>query len=84
MTDREVGIYIKALCYQFNEGAIEDEEFESFPKRVKDKFIRVDNGWINKRLEYEKERKEKYKANRMRNLETKSLEERLKEAGVIK
>ena len=84
MTDREVGVYIKALCYQFNEGAIDDEEFKTFPKRVQDKFVRGENGWINERLEFEKQRKERYKESRMKNLETKPLEDRLREAGVIK
>ena len=84
MSDKEVGIYIKALCYQFNEGAIDDEEYNSFPKRVKDKFVLTEKGWVNERLEFERERKDRYKANRMKNLETKPLEERLKEAGVIK
>lgn len=84
MTDKEVGIYIKALCYQFNEGFIEDEEYQAFPKRVQDKFVRSKDGWINERLEYEKYRKEKYKKNRLDNLNsTKPLEERLKDAGVI-
>ena len=84
MTDKEVGIYIKALCYQFNEGSIDDEEYKTFPKRVKEKFILSDRGWVNPRLEFERERKDRYKANRMKNLESKPLEERLKAAGVIK
>lgn len=84
MTDKEVGIYIKALCYQFNEGAIEEDEYKTFPKRVKEKFVLTDKGYVNERLEYEKNRKEKYKANRLKNLESKPLDERLKEAGVIK
>lgn len=84
MTDKEVGIYIKALCYQFNEGAIEEDEYKTFPKRVKEKFVLTEKGYVNERLEYEKNRKEKYKANRLKNLESKPLDERLKEAGVIK
>lgn len=84
MTDKEVGIYIKALCYQFNEGAIDDEEYKSFPKRVKDKFVKTETGWKNERLEYEKQRKEKYKESRRKNLNGRPLDERLKEAGVIK
>lgn len=85
MTDKEVGIYIKALCYQFNEGAIDDEEYQTFPKRVKDKFIQSESGWINERLAYEIERKNKYTKSRLKNLEgTKSLDERLKEAGILK
>lgn len=83
MTDEEVGIYIKALCYQFNEGVIDDDEYKSFPKRVKKKFIKTDDGWVNPRLEFEKQRKEKYKQSRMENLQAKPLEERLKDAGVI-
>jgi hypothetical protein len=84
MTDKEVGIYIKALCYQFNEGAIDEEEYQAFPKRVKDKFILTEKGYVNPRLEFERERKDRYKANRMKNLEGKPLEDRLKAAGVIK
>ena len=84
MTDKEVGIYIKALCYQFNEGEIEEDEYKTFPKRVKEKFVLTEKGYVNERLEYEKNRKEKYKANRLKNLESKPLDERLKEAGVIK
>ena len=83
MTDKEVGIYIKALCYEFNEGAIDDDEYKRFPKRVQDKFVKSENGWINERLEYERERKKRYVDSRRKNLEAKPLEERLKEAGVI-
>ena len=83
MTDEEIGIYIKALCYQFSEGLIEDDEYKSFPKKVQAKFTKVKGGWINERLEYEKRRKEKYTESRLNNLKGKPLEERLKEAGVI-
>ena len=84
MSDKEVGIYIKALCYQFNEGAIDDDEYRTFPKKVQAKFIKTDKGWINERLEFEKERKQRYKESRLKNLETPPLEERLREAGVIR
>ena len=84
MSDKEVGIYIRALCYQFNEGLIEDDEYMTFPEKVKSKFIKTDGGWINERLEFERKKKADYVASRQRNLESKPLEERLKEAGVIK
>lgn len=84
MSDEEIGIYIRALCYQFTEGLIDDEEYKSFPKRVQAKFIKVKGGWINERLEYEKRRKEKYTQSRLSNLQGKPLEDRLKDAGVIK
>ena len=84
MTDKEVGIYIKALCYQFNEGAIEDDEFKTFPKRVQGKFIKTEQGWINERLEFERARKKKYTDSRMKNFEGRSLDDRLRDAGIIK
>ena len=84
MTDEEVGIYIKALCHQYGEGIIEEDEYKTFPRRVKAKFIQCDGGYVNERLEYERERKERYKKNRMKNLEGKPLDERLRDAGVIK
>lgn len=83
MSDEEVGIYIKALCNQYNEGLIEDDEYKTFPKRVKAKFTKTEGGWINERLEYERDRKERYKANRLKNLEGRSLDDRLKDAGVL-
>lgn len=68
MTNEEVGIYIRALNNQFIEGGIEPDEYKSFPARVKKKFIKKGDVYINERMEYEHNRKKKYKASREQNL----------------
>ena len=90
MTNEEVGIYIRALNNQFIEGGIEADEYKSFPAKVKKKFIKKGDVYINERMEYEKNRKKKYKASRENNLkyhgmsqeewEALSIDERLKYA----
>jgi hypothetical protein len=67
MTDEEVGIYIRALCYQFSEGSIESDEWREFPERVKKKFIKTPEGYKNERLEFEKDRKNRYAESRRKN-----------------
>lgn len=88
MTDEEVGIYIRALNNQFIEGGIEPDEWREFPPKVKKKFKKKGNVYINPRMEYETERKRKYSASRSNNRqyhgmsqtewEALSLEERIK------
>lgn len=68
MTDEEVGIYVRALNYQFIEGGIEKDEYDEFPPAVKKKFKKKGGLYINERMEYEKNRKKKYKQTRENNL----------------
>ena len=68
MTDEEVGIYIRALNNQFIEGGIEADEYRTFPPRVKRKFVKRGEIYVNERMEYERNRKKKYKASRENNL----------------
>ena len=68
MTNEEVGIYIRALNNQFIEGGIEADEYKSFPPKVKRKFIKRGDVYINERMEYEQNRKKKYKTSRENNL----------------
>lgn len=87
MTDEEVGIYIRALNNQFIEGGIEPDEYKTFPPKVKRKFVKRGDVYINERMEYEHNRKKKYKESRQNNLqyhgmsqaewEALSLEERM-------
>ena len=87
MTDEEVGIYIRALNNQFIEGGIEADEYKSFPAKVKRKFVKRGDVYVNERMEYEKNRKKKYAASRQNNFkyhgmsqdewESLSIEERL-------
>ena len=68
MTNEEVGIYIRALNNQFIEGGIEADEYKTFPAKVKKKFIKKGDVYINERMEYERNRKKKYAASRQNNL----------------
>ena len=87
MTDEEVGIYIRALNNQFIEGGIEADEYKSFPAKVKKKFVKRGEVYVNERMEYEKNRKKKYAASRQNNFkyhgmsqdewESLSIEERM-------
>lgn len=67
MTDEEVGIYIRALNNQFIEGGIEPDEYKDFPPKVKRKFKKKGNLYINERMEYEINRKRRYSASRANN-----------------
>ena len=67
MTDEEAGIYIRALCNQFVEGGIEPEEYRSFPPKVKRKFVRRGDLYVNERMEFEQKRKQNYSASRSNN-----------------
>lgn len=67
MTDEEAGIYIRALCNQFVEGGIEPEEYKSFPAKVKRKFVKRGDLYVNERMEFEQQRKQKYSASRVNN-----------------
>ena len=88
MTDEEVGIYIRALNNQFIEGGIEPDEYKEFPPKVKKKFVKRGDVYVNERMEFEQNRKQKYSESRSNNRqyhgmskkewEELSLEERIK------
>ncbi len=67
MTDEEVGIYIRALNNQFIEGGIEPDEYKSFPAKVKKKFVKRGDVYVNERMEFEQNRKKKYAESRRNN-----------------
>ena len=91
MTNEEVGIYIRALNNQFIEGGIEPEEYKQFPKAVQKKFRKRGNVYVNERMEFEQNRKQRYSASRASNRhyggltkeewESLSTEERMKLIG---
>ena len=68
MNDEEVGIYIRALNNQFIEGGIEPDEYKTFPPKVKRKFVKRGELYVNERMEFERNRKKKYAASRQNNL----------------
>lgn len=88
MSDEEVGIYIRALNNQFIEGGIEPDEYKTFPAKVKRKFVKRGDVYVNERMEFEQGRKQRYSASRASNRhygglskdewETLSAEERMK------
>ena len=67
MTNEEVGIYIRALNIQFIEGGIEPDEYKEFPAKVKRKFVKRGDVYVNERMESEQERKRKYSDSRANN-----------------
>ena len=67
MNNEEVGIYIRALCNQFIEGGIEPDEYKSFPAKVRKKFVKRGEVYVNERMEFETDRKRKYSASRANN-----------------
>ena len=67
MTNEEVGIYIRALNIQFIEGGIEPDEYKEFPPKVKRKFVKRGELYVNERMEYEQDRKRRYSASRANN-----------------
>ena len=52
---------------QFIEGGIEPDEYKEFPPKVKRKFVKRGDVYVNERMEYEQERKRKYAASRVNN-----------------
>ena len=88
MNNEEVGVYIRALCNQFIEGGIEPDEYKAFPAKVRKKFVKRGEVYVNERMEFETDRKRKYSASRANNRqyhgfsrdewEKLSLEERMK------
>lgn len=69
MTDEEVGIYIRALNNQFIEGGIEADEYRSFPPKVKRKFVKRGDVYVNERMEFEQNRKKRYSQSRRNNVQ---------------
>ena len=67
MNNEEVGVYIRALCNQFIEGGIEPDEYKSFPAKVRKKFVKRGEVYVNERMEFETDRKRKYSASRVNN-----------------
>lgn len=86
MNEEEIGIYMLALCHQFVEGGIEEDEYNSFPTKVKKKFRKKGKKYFNERMAFEMKKKQDYSKSRAENRKKKTpkpLEERLKEAGVL-
>lgn len=78
MSNEEVGIYIKLLCLQHQQGHLKEEDMLSIgaTKKVFSKFIKDDKGYYyNERLEYEANKRKAYSESRKNNRKKKETYE---------
>ena len=78
MSNEEVGIYIKLLCLQHQQGHLEEKDMLSIgaTKKVFSKFIKDDKGYYyNERLEYEANKRKAYSESRKNNRKKKETYE---------
>lgn len=73
MSNKQVGSYIRLLCLQHQQGHLSEEDMLAicgeFDKKVFAKFKQDDNGnYYNERLDFEKEKRNKFIESRMSNL----------------
>jgi hypothetical protein len=73
MSNKQVGSYIRLLCLQHQQGHLSEEDMLTicgeFDKKVFAKFKQDDNGnYYNERLDFEKEKRNKFIESRMSNL----------------
>ena len=79
MSNEEVGIYIKLLCLQHQQGHLKEEDMLSIgaTKKVFSKFIKDDDGnYYNERLEYEANKRKSYSESRKNNRKKKETYEK--------
>lgn len=79
MSNEEVGIYIKLLCLQHQQGHLKEEDMLSIgaTKKVFSKFIKDDDGnYYNERLEYEANKRKAYSESRKNNRKKKETYEK--------
>ncbi len=78
MSNEEVGIYIKLLCLQHQQGHLKEEDMLSIgaTKKIFNKFIKDDEGdYYNERLEYEANKRKAYSESRKNNRKKKETYE---------
>lgn len=79
MSNEEVGIYIKLLCLQHQQGHLKEEDMLSIgaTKKVFSKFIKDEEGnYYNERLEYEANKRKAYSESRKNNRKKKETYEK--------
>jgi len=83
LTDEEVGVYIRLLCAQHQLGGIiKKKDFDSIVKgneRVTEKFIETDDGFYNKRLMEEMDKRNKKASNLSNNAKVRWEKEKQKQ-----
>ena len=81
MNNEEIGIYIRLLCLQHQQGHLKEEDMISIgaTKKVFNKFKQDDNGnFYNERLETEINKRKAYSESRRKNREKKTHEKDMK------
>lgn len=76
MTDEQVGKYIRLLCLQHQKGILSENDMNFICKSddsIRDKFIKIENGFYNKRLRDEAEKRANYCQSRSKNKQGKTL-----------
>ncbi|MFA5234154.1 MAG: conserved phage C-terminal domain-containing protein [Sulfurimonas sp.] len=76
MTDEQVGKYIRLLCLQHQKGILSENDMIFICKSdesIKSKFIKTNEGYFNKRLKEEAEKRANYCLSRGKNKEGKTL-----------
>lgn len=75
MTNEQVGIYIRLLCLQHQQGILYENDMificKSFDAKIYSKFIKTDEGYYNERLKIESEKRSNYCKSRGKNKEGK-------------
>jgi hypothetical protein len=71
MTNDQVGKYIRLLCVQHQKGIITEKDMlficQSYDEDIYGKFIKTDDGYYNKRMRFEAEKRAKYSQSRADN-----------------
>lgn len=75
MTNEEVGMYIRLLCLQHQKGKLTEKDMLSicrtYVQDVYSKFTKIDDFYINKRMQDETEKRSKYTESRRNNAKKK-------------
>lgn len=75
MTDAEVGRYIRLLCRQHQNGFVRKQDLDATTDEVRKKFVEVDGGFVNLRLQKEVQKRRQYSESRSKNAKSKHTQE---------
>ena len=79
LSDEQVGKYIKLLCYQHQKGILSEKDMmaicKSYDEDIWSKFIKTDEGYYNKRMREEADKRKQYSESRRKNKMSKKSED---------
>lgn len=71
LSDEQVGKYIKLLCYQHQKGVLSEKDMlaicKTYDEDIWSKFIKTDEGYYNKRMREEADKRKQYSESRRKN-----------------